>query len=74
MDAWAIQTISVADIVALIDSRCQQDFHAVEAQAIDRSHRELQQSNAQTIAGVLGEEGFARSLSESDLEYLFTED
>jgi SNF2 family DNA or RNA helicase len=70
---------------------------AVEAQAIDRSHRigqthtvnayrlispgtveekiwELQQSKAQTIADVLGEEGFARSLSKSDLEYLFAED
>ncbi|HWI57440.1 MAG TPA: helicase-related protein, partial [Bacillota bacterium] len=70
---------------------------AVEAQAIDRSHRigqtqtvnayrlispgtveekiwELQQSKAQTIADVLGEEGFARSLSKADLEYLFSED
>lgn len=70
---------------------------AVEAQAIDRSHRigqtqtvnayrlispgtveekiwELQQSKARTIADVLGEEGFARSLSKSDLEYLFAED
>jgi SNF2 family DNA or RNA helicase len=70
---------------------------AVEAQAIDRSHRigqthtvnayrlispgtveekiwELQQSKAQTIADVLGEEGFARSLSGADLEYLFAED
>jgi thymidine kinase len=70
---------------------------AVEAQAIDRSHRigqtqtvnayrlispgtveekiwELQQSKAQTIADVLGEEGFARSLSKSDLDYLFAED
>jgi SNF2 family DNA or RNA helicase len=70
---------------------------AVEAQAIDRSHRigqtqtvnayrlispgtveekiwELQQSKAQTIADVLGEEGFARSLSKGDLEYLFAED
>jgi superfamily II DNA or RNA helicase len=70
---------------------------AVEAQAIDRSHRigqvntvnayrliapgtveekiwELQQSKAQTIADVLGEEGFARSLSKNDLEYLFSED
>ncbi|HYG22245.1 MAG TPA: DEAD/DEAH box helicase [Verrucomicrobiae bacterium] len=70
---------------------------AVEAQAIDRSHRigqtqtvnayrlispgtveekiwELQQSKAQTIADVLGEEGFARSLSQADLEYLFSED
>jgi hypothetical protein len=70
---------------------------AVEAQAIDRSHRigqtqtvnayrlispgtveekiwELQQSKAKTIADVLGEEGFARSLSKSDLEYLFAED
>jgi SNF2 family DNA or RNA helicase len=69
---------------------------AVEAQAIDRSHRigqtqtvnayrlispgtveekiwELQQSKAQTIADVLGEEGFARSLSKADLEYLFSE-
>jgi SNF2 family DNA or RNA helicase len=70
---------------------------AVEAQAIDRSHRigqtrtviayrlitpgtveekiwELQQRKAQTIADVLGEEGFARSLSQADLEYLFGED
>jgi SNF2 family DNA or RNA helicase len=70
---------------------------AVEAQAIDRSHRigqtrtvnayrlitpgtveekiwELQQRKARTIADVLGEEGFARSLSQSDLDYLFAED
>lgn len=70
---------------------------AVEAQAIDRSHRigqtrtvnayrliapgtveekiwELQQRKAQTIADVLGEEGFARNLSQIDLEYLFSED
>jgi hypothetical protein len=70
---------------------------AVEAQAIDRSHRigqtqtvnayrliapgtveekiwELQQSKAKTIADVLGEEGFARSLSKADLDYLFSED
>lgn len=70
---------------------------AVEAQAIDRSHRigqtqtvnayrlispgtveekiwELQQNKAQTIADVLGEEGFAKSLSKADLEYLFAED
>lgn len=70
---------------------------AVEAQAIDRSHRigqtqtvnayrlispgtveekiwDLQQRKSQTIADVLGEEGFARSLSSTDLEYLFSED
>ena len=70
---------------------------AVEAQAIDRSHRigqtatvnayrliapgtveekiwELQQRKAQTITDVLGEEGFARNLTQSDLEYLFSED
>jgi hypothetical protein len=70
---------------------------AVEAQAIDRSHRigqtqtvnayrlispgtveekiwDLQQSKAATIADVLGEEGFARSLSKGDLEYLFSEE
>jgi SNF2-related domain/Helicase conserved C-terminal domain len=70
---------------------------AVEAQAIDRSHRigqtrtvnayrliapgtveekiwDLQQRKAQTIADVLGEEGFARNLSQSDLDYLFSED
>jgi superfamily II DNA or RNA helicase len=69
---------------------------AVEAQAIDRSHRigqtrtvnayrlitpgtveekiwDLQQRKAQAIADVLGEEGFARSLSETDLDYLFGE-
>ncbi|MFM2295323.1 MAG: hypothetical protein RLZZ350_1736 [Verrucomicrobiota bacterium] len=70
---------------------------AVEAQAIDRSHRigqthtvnayrliapgtveekiwDLQQRKAQTIGDVLGEEGFARSLSQTDLEYLFSEE
>ncbi len=70
---------------------------AVEAQAIDRSHRigqthtvnayrliapgtveekiwELQQTKAKTIADVLGEEGFARSLTATDLEYLFSEE
>jgi len=70
---------------------------AVEAKAIDRSHRigetrtvnayrliapgtveekiwNLQQRKAQTIADVLGEEGFARSLSKTDLEYLFSEE
>lgn len=70
---------------------------AVEAQAIDRSHRigqtrtvnayrlitpgtveekifDLQQRKAQTISDVLGEEGFARNLSKTDLEYLFAED
>ena len=70
---------------------------AVEAQAIDRSHRigqtrtvnayrlispgtveekiwELQQRKARTISDVLGEEGFARNLTSSDLEYLFSED
>jgi SNF2 family DNA or RNA helicase len=70
---------------------------AVEAQAIDRTHRigqtrtvnayrliapgtvedkiwELQQRKAQAIADVLGEEGFARSLTQADLEYLFSED
>lgn len=69
---------------------------AVEAQAIDRSHRigqtqtvnayrliapgtveekiwDLQQRKAQTISDVLGEEGFARNLSQSDLEYLFSD-
>jgi superfamily II DNA or RNA helicase len=70
---------------------------AVEAQAIDRSHRigqtrtvnayrliapgtveekiwDLQQKKAQAIADVLGEEGFARSLTQTDLEYLFSEE
>jgi len=70
---------------------------AVEAQAIDRTHRigqtrtvnayrliapgtveekiyDLQQRKAQTISDVLGEEGFARSLTQADLEYLFSED
>ena len=70
---------------------------AVEAQAIDRSHRigqtrtvnayrlialgtveekiwDLQQRKSQTIQDVLGEEGFARSLSKDDLDYLFSED
>ena len=70
---------------------------AVEAQAIDRSHRigqtrtvnayrlispgtveekiwDLQQKKAQTISDVLGEEGFAKNLTSTDLEYLFSEE
>ncbi len=69
---------------------------AVEAQAIDRSHRigqtqtvnayrlitpgtveekiwDLQQRKSETIKDVLGEEGFAKSLSKSDLDYLFSD-
>ncbi|MCB1127708.1 MAG: SWF/SNF helicase family protein, partial [Verrucomicrobiae bacterium] len=70
---------------------------AVEAQAIDRSHRigqtqtvnayrlitpgtveekiwDLQQRKARTISDVLGEEGFARSLTQADLEFLFADE
>jgi SNF2 family DNA or RNA helicase len=35
---------------------------------------ELQQRKAQTISDVLGEEGFARNLSQADLEYLFSDE
>jgi superfamily II DNA or RNA helicase len=70
---------------------------AVEAQAIDRTHRigqertvvayrlvargtveekilELQERKAAMVRDVLGEEGFARSLDQSDLQYLFAEE
>jgi SNF2 family DNA or RNA helicase len=41
---------------------------------VEEKIRELQQSKARTIADVLGEEGFARSLTKTDLEYLFAEE
>lgn len=70
---------------------------AVEAQAIDRTHRigqdrtvityrlvvkstvedkiyQLQQRKASMVKDVLGEEGFAKSLTQEDLLYLFKED
>ena len=69
---------------------------AVEAQAIDRTHRigqtstvnaykmispgtveekiwDLQQQKAKTVSDVLGDEGFAKSLTQNDLEYLFSD-
>ena len=69
---------------------------AVEAQAIDRTHRigqdqtviayrmltegsveeriwDLQQRKAALVRDVLGEEGFAKSLTREDLEYLLAE-
>jgi SNF2 family DNA or RNA helicase len=69
---------------------------AVEAQAIDRTHRigqtstvnaykmispgtveekiwDLQQQKAKTVADVLGDEGFAKNLTQNDLEYLFSD-
>jgi len=70
---------------------------AVEAQAIDRTHRigqtrtvnayrlitpgtveekiwALQQRKAQAIADVLGEQGFTKTLTRAELEYLFAEE
>jgi SNF2 family DNA or RNA helicase len=90
----AVLNLTTASYVVLYDPWWNP---AVEAQAIDRSHRigqtatvnayrliapgtveekiwELQQRKAQTISDVLGEEGFARNLTQSDLEYLFSED
>jgi SNF2 family DNA or RNA helicase len=69
---------------------------AVEAQAIDRTHRigqtstvnaykmispgtveekiwDLQQQKAKTVADVLGDETFAKNLTQNDLEYLFSD-
>ncbi len=69
---------------------------AVEAQAIDRTHRigqtatvnaykmispgtveekiwDLQQQKAKTVSDVLGDDGFAKSLTQNDLEFLFSD-
>jgi SNF2 family DNA or RNA helicase len=48
-------------------------YRLISLGAVEEKIWELQQSRAQTIADVLGEEGFARSLSKTDLEYLFAE-
>jgi SNF2 family DNA or RNA helicase len=49
-------------------------YRLIAPGTVEEKIRELQQSKAQTIADVLGEEGFARSLTTTDLEYLFAED
>ena len=49
-------------------------YRLISPGTVEEKIWELQQSKAQRIADVLGEEGFARSLSQSDLEYLFAED
>ena len=49
-------------------------YRLISPGTVEEKIWELQQSKAQTIADVLGEEGFARSLSKADLEYLFAED
>jgi len=41
---------------------------------VKRQFHEIDDQSMQTIADVLGEEGFARSLTTTDLEYLFAED
>lgn len=42
--------------------------------AVEGKIWKLEQGKAQAIADVLGEEGFAKSLSQTDLEYLFAEE
>ena len=42
--------------------------------SIEEKIRALQRTKSALVADVLGEEGFARSLSKADLEYLFAED
>jgi SNF2 family DNA or RNA helicase len=49
-------------------------YRLISPGTVEEKFWELQQSKAQPIADVLGEEGFARSLSKADLEYLFSED
>jgi hypothetical protein len=48
-------------------------YRHVSPGTVEEKIWKLQQSKAQTIADVLGEEGFARRLSKTDLEYLFAE-
>ena len=49
-------------------------YRLISPGTVEEKIWELQQRKAQTISDVLGEEGFARSLSKADLEYLFSED
>jgi SNF2 family DNA or RNA helicase len=49
-------------------------YRLISPGTVEEKIWELQQSKAQTIADVLGEEGFARSLTKNNLEYLFAED
>ena len=49
-------------------------YRLISPGSVEEKIWDLQQRKSQTIADVLGEEGFAKSLSETDLEYLFSED
>ena len=48
-------------------------YRLISPGTVEEKIWELQQRKAQTISDVLGEEGFARNLTSTDLEYLFSE-
>lgn len=48
-------------------------YRLISPGTVEEKIWELQQKKSRTISDVLGEQGFTRNLTSTDLEYLFSE-
>ena len=76
-DPWwnpAVEAQAIDRSQPIGQTRTVNAYRLIAPGTVEEKIWDLQQRKAQTIQDVLGEEGFARSLSHTDLEYLFAED